>query len=103
MFVLSEAIRSIKASWTTESIPHKLKKVSFFNLGYGSCVFCFLIIHLIFLFYLPSLHMHLWTEHISLNFLPSWFSVCGKPHNLALIAYHFRGSNKRQCVFALPN
>ena len=42
MLVLSKDTRNIKTLWTTESNPHKLKYLSFFILGYGSCFFCLL-------------------------------------------------------------
>jgi len=45
--------------------------------------------HFLFLFFLLSLLMHLWTLYISLNFLTCWLSVYGKPHHLALIVYAF--------------
>jgi len=52
--------------------------------------------HLLVLFDRPSLRMHLWIQHILLNFIFCSCSVCGKRHYLALIVYNFRGSNKRR-------
>ena len=67
-------------------IKHTLKWVLFFILDYGSCFFClfttFLIIcssDLFCLFYMCIDGSGI----ISLKFLPSWPSVCGKPHYLA--------------------
>jgi len=36
---------------------------------------CHLAHHLLYKFFLPSLHMHAWTLHISLNFLSCWLSA----------------------------
>jgi len=42
--------------------------------------------------------MPICTKHISLNFLPFWFSACRKQHHLALFVYLFGGSNKRHKI-----
>jgi len=61
--------------------------------------------HLLFLFYMPCLHIHIWTQLISayfVNFFPCWFKVCGKSHHLALIVYHLRDQTKTQrCAFVV--
>ena len=90
-FVLIRDIRNNKASWSPESNTHKLKWILFFIRDHESRFFCLFAIFLIivFIFFLPYLHTHLWTHHISLNFLPCWLSVCGKPQHFALIVYSF--------------
>jgi len=78
--VLSKEIRNIKRSWASEANTYKLKIFVLFLIldYYGSC---FLFLFVTFLnfcssyFFLSYLHMHLWTRHISFNFLPCCLSV----------------------------
>ena len=94
IFVLSKDIRYI-TSWTSESNTNRQRShfsYSFMGLAFAACSPSH---HVHFLFFIPSLHLHLWTRHISLNFISCCFSVCRKTHHLALIVYHFKGSNKR--------
>jgi len=58
-FVFIKDVTNNKASWTSQSSTYKLKGVLFFILDYGSWFFC--------LSPLPSLHVHLWTRHISVK------------------------------------
>jgi len=56
-----------------------------FTFDYGSCFFCCTpTFSLLLLFFLLSLHMHLWTRHNSLNFFTCWVSVRNRPHHLLL-------------------
>ena len=91
-FMLSKDIKNIETFWTPGSNTHKLKWVSFFILDYGSCFSCLFSTFLIICssyFFLPSLHVDIWTGHILLNFLPCWLSVWGKSHHLDAIVCSF--------------
>ena len=68
--------------------------ISWYN---ESCFFCFStpFSSLFVLFFLLSLHAHIWTRHISSKFPPCWILVSGKSHHFAVIPYSFQGSNKK--------
>jgi len=87
MFVLGKDMRNI----LDIRIKHSQIEIGLvFHSRSWVVLFCFFATFLIIFlscFFFPSLHMHLWSQHISLYFLQYWFSVCGKPHHLALIVY----------------
>ena len=87
--MIGKDIRNIKTSWTSESnSQHSRTEMGlFFILDYGFCFFClfaFFLNNVLFLSFLLSLHMHLWTCHTSLNFLQWLWSLT-----------HSRGPNKK--------
>ena len=86
-------------NWNGSCFSLSITSLTFFCLSPASSLLLFLI-------FLLSLLMHIWTQHVSSNVLPFWFLVSpGKLTAGLSIVYSFRGSheNIKGCVGGKPS